>query len=649
MYATKKASLRIDESYLMCKSLKCEFYGNEEWDGYCSLCHREQFQKKRKKEIAFENVDREILKEKHKSPVAGFTKFEEKKRQQSEKRHKLLKLGVFRKSPNSRGGRTEGIFGPDTKEVEAIHSEYQELFDKVGKAVETDIHKYISSFYKKLVIEVDNPNSSIEDLSERTQNFYQILTKKIEEEFIYRDVSNECKEQLLDYTEKHAMTCLYRLLFCPPTTTDEDKDLNIQKRIRQLNWVSAKHVDCQIDETSTDVHDLVYSSITELLGMDSAKAPQDKLGCVVRCCRKILTLMQKCVGGPASADDFLPALIFVVLKANPARLKSNINYVTRFCNASRLMSGEGGYYFTNLCCAVSFIENLTAESLNMQEDEFRQYMEGKILPSSTWDSALIMCEGMHLMAENAAIFGDLRKRHESVMNEIVALKEEMVKFQDEIIGKVEQLREEVPLILRPIRKPTDLDADDPHLPDLPPPLSPQIVTNKTVRDEKKSIDIESPESPEWHITSMPDQTLTSVTYDFDLSDLSGGETSICEDLGSSVFQSLETGSVHSLDLTAYHPTIPPLNKGLRLPDEFSLLDTEESPNSHLTLPPPLKPQPTPTYHGFSSQGWQIPSIPCDTGATHLNFDTNSNSEDNKKEDKNAKLLGNNMDNMDSLL
>lgn len=162
-------------------------------------------------------------------------------------------------------------------------------------------------------------------------------------------------------------------------------------RIRQLNWVSGKNLECRIHETSAEVRELVYTSITgtlylsieinlilikfinsiksrcsDLLNMDASRAPQEKLACVVRCCRNIFLLLQQSVGTPASADEFLPALIFIVLKANPARLKSNINFITRFCNASRLMTGEAGYYFTNLvslfsqytCCCCFHSYNL---------------------------------------------------------------------------------------------------------------------------------------------------------------------------------------------------------------------------------------------------------------------------------------------------
>lgn len=139
-----------------------------------------------------------------------------------------------------------------------------------------------------------------------------------------------------------------RLLFSPPFTNDEERDSEVKRRIQQLNWLNAKHLICSIDEVNSEVRDLVYNSITELVAMDSFPTPQEKLDCIVRCCRTIFTLLKETAGGPASADEFLPALIFVVLKANPIRLHSNINYITRFSNATRLMSGEGGYYFTNL-------------------------------------------------------------------------------------------------------------------------------------------------------------------------------------------------------------------------------------------------------------------------------------------------------------
>lgn len=91
-----------------------------------------------------------------------------------------------------------------------------------------------------------------------------------------------------------------------------------------------------------------YIIFIELVAMDSVLSPGDKLSHVVGCCRGVVNVVSAASGGPASADELLPALIFTVLKANPPRLTSNINFITRFCNAARLMTGEGGYYFTNL-------------------------------------------------------------------------------------------------------------------------------------------------------------------------------------------------------------------------------------------------------------------------------------------------------------
>lgn len=54
------------------------------------------------------------------------------------------------------------------------------------------------------------------------------------------------------------------------------------------------------------------------------------------------------------------------------------------------------YYFDKFlilqCCAVSFIENLTAECLNMTEKDFNAYMSGECVPANTWESALMICE-----------------------------------------------------------------------------------------------------------------------------------------------------------------------------------------------------------------------------------------------------------------
>jgi hypothetical protein len=47
-----------------------------------------------------------------------------------------------------------------------------------------------------------------------------------------------------------------------------------------------------------------------------------------------------------------------------------MEYIQRFSNPARLSSGESSYYYTNLCGAVTFIENISADTLHMAQDEF---------------------------------------------------------------------------------------------------------------------------------------------------------------------------------------------------------------------------------------------------------------------------------------
>lgn len=67
----------------------------------------------------------------------------------------------------------------------------------------------------------------------------------------------------------------------------------------------------------------------------------------------VLGLLRNTKKGDTSADSFVPLLIFVVLKANPEHLVSNIQYILRFRNQEKL-GGEAGYYLSSLVCRFFF-------------------------------------------------------------------------------------------------------------------------------------------------------------------------------------------------------------------------------------------------------------------------------------------------------
>lgn len=76
--------------------------------------------------------------------------------------------------------------------------------------------------------------------------------------------------------------------------------------------------------------------------------------------------------GP-SADDLVPCVIWCLLRSNPPRFRSHLEFITRFRPPSRV-SGSLAYHLTVLQSAVHFIESCGAAELGMSPEAFDEAM-----------------------------------------------------------------------------------------------------------------------------------------------------------------------------------------------------------------------------------------------------------------------------------
>ncbi|CAL1269034.1 unnamed protein product [Larinioides sclopetarius] len=420
-----KPIANLREPALMCKN-GCGFFGNPEWLGYCSICHREMNQKvkpERSSKVSSKRVQRSYSDVQDSSLSLGFSKFEEKKKQQSEKRSKTIKSIIKRghttkESTNQSPSRDLYLISEDLLQN-------KDLKESVAKDVSKQIHKTLEIMTKYY-------DKSIDEQSEVVQEFYNFMFNRCETHPAYQDMSSEQIDQLMDKIEEVLMGHLQKNVSHQISSEYEEKDLALQKRIRTLHFITSEHLALNITESSPEVRDFIDKAIADIIQMDSKVAPQQKIKCIVSCSESIFNIIKLCQGVTASADEFLPALVYIVLKANPPLLQSNIKYITSFSIPTRLRSGEGAYYFTNLCCAVAFIEDLTGESLNMNEDEFQRYLSGEV-PLTHSDQNASACEGLRLMTQNLITLNEMQEKNTQVLNDMFSLRDDMIKFQETIL------------------------------------------------------------------------------------------------------------------------------------------------------------------------------------------------------------------------
>ena len=211
----------------------------------------------------------------------------------------------------------------------------------------------------------------------------QDLYERVREHPFWQGASPDELDTAFEAIEKLVTLKLHHLLF-GACAHEQALDTRLQHRIACLQFLEAKHLD--IDEEivqRASFQSCLEVARQELCNMNNYKSPKDKVVCIYNCCKvasRVLTLTsENSQKRSTGADELLPLLILLLLQANPSALHSNLSFISNCRHPSKL-TGEQGYYLTNIMSAAEFLLTVCDErGVLMHEDALS--MDGALFTS----------------------------------------------------------------------------------------------------------------------------------------------------------------------------------------------------------------------------------------------------------------------------
>lgn len=248
---------------------------------------------------------------------------------------------------------------------------FQTFLEKMRQPSAASLVRRVKSFIASIVDETVDETADFDDeyaVVKRGRSVQKFLAET-EASFAthpaWRGSSADELEASGEGLEKYVMTKAHARVF-GKGPRDAIRDEGLKRRIAALREIiKPEHLD--VTESSHAAASWALAE-SELGKINQFKAPRDKLVCALNTCRIINNTLTTRQGSDGGADDFLPALVYVTLKANPDKLESNLKYIQRFRGESRLVS-EAAYFFTNLVSAARFLGRAEAKDFTGLDEE----------------------------------------------------------------------------------------------------------------------------------------------------------------------------------------------------------------------------------------------------------------------------------------
>uniref|UniRef100_H0XQJ8 VPS9 domain-containing protein n=1 Tax=Otolemur garnettii TaxID=30611 RepID=H0XQJ8_OTOGA len=214
---------------------------------------------------------------------------------------------------------------------------------------EKKIREFIQGDFQKL--------TAADDKTAQVEDFLQFLYGAMAQDVIWQNASEEQLQDAQLAIERSVMNRIFKLAFYPNQDGDILRDQVLHEHIQRLSKVvTANHRALQIPEVY--LREAPWPSAqSEIRTISAYKTPRDKVQCILRMCSTIMNLLSLAnEDSVPGADDFVPVLVFVLIKANPPCLLSTVQYISSFY--ASCLSGEESYWWMQFTAAVEFIKTI---------------------------------------------------------------------------------------------------------------------------------------------------------------------------------------------------------------------------------------------------------------------------------------------------
>eukprot|EP01028_Stygiella_incarcerata_P007298 TRINITY_DN3011_c0_g1_i2.p1 TRINITY_DN3011_c0_g1~~TRINITY_DN3011_c0_g1_i2.p1 ORF type:complete len:875 (-),score=266.26 TRINITY_DN3011_c0_g1_i2:14-2563(-) len=253
---------------------------------------------------------------------------------------------------------TKGVHGTSTMSI-------QEFLQRARKGTSHRIRARIVRFVRKVLER--GSSQSVPQIADSVHHFMYEIDKRMSIHPDWKNCTAAEWDIVRDGVERLVMHQLHDLVF----SGSEDfrsRDANLERRIRRLSFIRPAHLEMNDGFLGHAGWAIVLRNFRTL---NTVRTPRDKMYLIASACEVLFVVLQHTLGKTVGADEFFPAIVFALLRANPPALHSNIDYVEHFRHPLRLDASHL-YYLTNIKSAAMFIEQLDDRSLAMDHDEFER-------------------------------------------------------------------------------------------------------------------------------------------------------------------------------------------------------------------------------------------------------------------------------------